>query len=52
MHDEEVRVIGYCAQCGEDITDDTEDVFVDSEGNYFDSVDCLITYFDVTRLEV
>ena len=49
--DEEVRVIGVCAECGSEVTDDTEVIFVDSEGNYFDSVDCLTEYFNVARLE-
>lgn len=50
--DENVREIGYCSECGETIFDDMEEIFVDSDGHYFDSLDCLIEYFGVTRLEM
>ena len=49
---DDVRVFGYCAECGNIITDECEDIYVDSDGNYFDSIDCLIDYFDVVRLEL
>lgn len=50
--DDNVRVFGYCAECGDFITDGCKDIFVDSDGNYFDSIDCLMEYFDVVRLEM
>lgn len=50
--DEEVRVIAYCAECGEEITDDIEDVYIDEEGNYFDELECAMIYHGIQKLEV
>lgn len=52
MDREDVRILGYCEECGVEITDELDEIFVDSDGNYFDSIDCLLEYLGVTRLEV
>lgn len=49
--DEERRMLGICEECGSPITDDADTIFVDSDGNYFDSIDCLIEHFGVTQIE-
>ena len=46
---EEIRVIGYCEVCGSKIVDDNEVVYVDEEGHYFDSIECVMDYFCVTK---
>jgi hypothetical protein len=50
--DNEIRTFGYCEACGNMITDDCNYIFVDSDGNYFDSIECLIEHFGVVRLEM
>ena len=52
MYDEDVRVIGYCAECGEDITDDIEEYYCDEDGNFFDSVECAMAHYGIHLLEV
>ena len=49
---DEVRLIGYCAECGNDITDDMEDIYVDEDGNYFCSDECGMIYHGLHKLEV
>lgn len=49
---EEKRIIGYCEVCGEEITDDTEAAYVDGEGHYFDTIECVLEYFDVSKVEL
>ena len=49
---EETRVIGYCEVCGSEITDDNETAYVDNEGHYFDTVECVMEYFCVTKVEL
>ena len=51
MNDIEVRIIGYCAECGEDITDDIEDIYTDEDGNYFDTVECAMIHHGLHKLE-
>ena len=49
---EEIRVIGYCEVCGSEITDDNGTAYVDGEGHYFDTVDCVLEYFEVSKVEL
>ena len=47
---EDVRVFGYCAECGSEVTD--EDVaYVDSEGRYFDNIECVCEYYNISKVE-
>ena len=48
---EDIRVIGYCSECGETITDDMEDVYVNEEGRHFCCTECAMTYNGLTKLE-
>ena len=47
---DEVRVYGYCEECGNAITNEDE-AYIDHDGRYFDSVDCLFEYHDITKVE-
>ncbi len=49
---EDVRVIGVCAECNSKITDDIEECCCDEDGNYFDSVECAMIYHGIHFLEV
>lgn len=50
--DEEVKVISYCEECGNEIIRDDEEAFVDSEGNYYCCIDCILEHFDITKVEI
>lgn len=50
--DEEIKVIGYCAECTSDITNDIEECYCDEDGNFFDSVECAMIYYGIHKLEV
>lgn len=52
MNEPDVRVIGYCAECGNEVTDDMEDIYVDEDGNYFCSSDCAMIYHGLHKLEL
>ena len=49
---DEVRVIGVCAECNSDITDNIEEYYCDEEGNFFDSAECAMAYHCIHLLEV
>ena len=48
--DNDVRIFGYCEECGSTITDDGE-AYVDRDGKYFDCLDCLFSYYDISVVE-
>ena len=50
MDDE--RVIAHCAECGNDITTNDSEIYVDQNGNYFDSVECVLEHHGITKLEI
>ena len=50
--DEETRVIGYCEECGRIITDDLDECYCDSEGYYFDTLECALEYHKIHKLEI
>ena len=45
-----VKVYGQCAECGCTITDEDECAYVDSEGRYFDSIECLLEFYDIEKV--
>jgi hypothetical protein len=50
--DEEVRIIGVCAECGENITDDFETYYCDEECNLLCSQECIMEHFGLYEVEV
>ncbi len=50
MEDNEIRILGYCAECGNEITDETE-AYVDQDGQYFDDIECVLEYYKVYKVE-
>jgi hypothetical protein len=49
---DEARVIAYCAECGSEITEEDEEAYVDEDGNYFDSVECVLEYHKIKKIEL
>ena len=49
---DDVIVLGLCAECGSEITNDIEEYCCDEEGNFFDSVECAMAYHGIHLLEV
>lgn len=48
---EDIRTLGYCSECGETITDDMEDVYVNEDGRYFCCIECATLHYGLTKLE-
>jgi len=49
---DEVRVFGYCENCGEKVTDENEEYYVTDDGKVLDCVECVLEYYSVTKVEV
>ena len=47
---EDVIIREYCEECGSAILDGDE-AYVDAEGRYFDSIECLCEYYDIIKVE-
>lgn len=47
---DDVIIRGYCEECGSEITNEDE-AYVNAEGRYFDSIECLCQYYDIVKVE-
>jgi len=48
----EERIFGYCEFCGEKVTDENEEYYVNEDGEVFCSVECMMEHYGVTKVEV
>lgn len=51
MNEEEVRVIGYCVECGDEITDDIGEYYCAPDGSLLCSKECIIEHFNIAVME-
>lgn len=47
---DEITIRGYCEECNSAILYGDE-AYVNAEGRYFDSIECLCEYYDITKVE-
>lgn len=51
IENENPRQIARCEECGEEIYDNSCEVYVDDEGNYFNSIECACRYHGIRKIE-
>lgn len=51
MGDEDIRIFGYCENCGAEITDEDGDYYVNNEGQIFCDIECVCEYYEIIKLE-
>ena len=53
MFDEELdcQAIARCEECGELIYDNSEEIYMDGEGNYFCCQDCAMSFYSIHKAE-
>jgi formylmethanofuran dehydrogenase subunit E len=53
MFDEEFEYqpIARCDECGELIYDDSAEIYVDNDGNYFCELECALNYYGIHKAE-
>ncbi len=49
---DEVRIFGCCAWCGEEVTDEIDEYYVNDYGEIFCNVECICEYYGLTKVEV
>lgn len=49
---DEIRVFGYCEHCGENITDEYEEYYVNDDGEVFCNVECVCEHYGLVKVEV
>lgn len=49
---DDIRVFGYCENCGEEVTGELDEYYVSDDGTVFCSCECVMEYFGVTKVEV
>lgn len=49
---DEIRVFGYCENCGEQVTDEREEYYVTDDGRVFCCVECVCEAHGLTKVEI
>ena len=52
MDEREVRIFGYCENCGEEVTDECDEYYVNDDGEVFCCVECALESCGITKIEV
>ena len=52
MHEEDVRVIGRCAECQYKITSTMEECYCNDDGEYFCDIECVLEHCGIYKLEI
>lgn len=52
MNDEEVRTFGHCEHCDEVVDDNSDEYYVNEQGEVFCSVECVLEHYGVTKIEL
>lgn len=48
---EENQAIARCVECGELIYDNSDEIYVDCDGNYFCELSCALNYYGIYKAE-
>ena len=49
---DEIRVFGYCICCGNPITNEDEEYYVNDDGEVFCSAECAIEHCGIKKIEI
>jgi hypothetical protein len=49
---DEVRVFGYCENCGAEVTDEYDEYYIADDGKVFCSIECICENYGLTKVEV
>ena len=49
---DEIRIFGYCENCGDKVTDESEEYYITDDGTVFCSCECCLEHYSVTKVEV
>lgn len=50
-YEEKAQPIARCVECGELIYDDSDEIYMDCDGNYFCSLDCSLNFYGIHKAE-
>jgi hypothetical protein len=49
---DEVRVFGYCENCGEKVTDEGNEYYISDDGKVFCHIECALEHYGITKVEI
>jgi hypothetical protein len=52
MEDNEIRKFGHCEECDSEVTDDADEYYITDDGKILCSIECLLEYYGITKIEV
>lgn len=52
MDEREVRFFGYCTECGDRVDDESEEYYVNDDGEMFCCAECAMEHYGLTKIEL
>jgi hypothetical protein len=49
---DEIRTFGICECCGEEITDESDEYYVNEDGEVFCCVECMMEHYGIVKIEL
>lgn len=49
--EEDIQPIARCEECGELIYEDNDDAYIDDNGNYFCSLQCVFYWYSISKID-
>lgn len=51
---DEVRTFGYCENesCGDTVTDEGKEYYVNDDGEVFCCIECVLEHYGITKIEI
>jgi uncharacterized damage-inducible protein DinB len=49
---DEVKFYGYCENCGERITNESDEYYVNDDGEVFCCIKCVLEHCGITKIEL
>ena len=49
---DDIRILGYCAECGNAITDDVREYYRNEDGECFCEIECLLEHYNISKVDV
>ena len=49
---DEIRNFGECECCGNEVTDEHEEYYINDDGKVFCSIECILEHYGITKIEL
>lgn len=49
---DELRIYGYCENCGNEVTNQGDEYYISEDGKVFCGIECICEHYGITKIEI